>query len=48
MGNPASNNALATQTRNANGVPAAGFGRINTGSLGGNPRQGQLLVRFQF
>src|SRR6266567_5258181 len=59
MSDPVSTNALATQTRN-NGVPTAGFGYINSQSLGngstlnnntglgGNPRQGQLLLRFQF
>jgi hypothetical protein len=59
MADPISVNALATQSRNA-GVPTAGFGYINSLSLGngstlnnntglgGNPRQGQLLLRFQF
>jgi hypothetical protein len=60
MADPISVNALATQSRNLAGVPTAGFGYINALSLGngstlnnntglgGNPRQGQLLLRFQF
>jgi len=57
MNNPTSTNALATQTRNAQGVPTGGFGWINTGSLftlttgsGGaeSSRQGQLAARFVF
>ncbi|HKD04348.1 MAG TPA: TonB-dependent receptor [Bryobacteraceae bacterium] len=60
MADPISVNALATQSRNSAGVPTAGFGYINSQSLGngstlnnntglgGNPRQGQLLLRFQF
>jgi hypothetical protein len=48
MNNPTSTNALATQTMNAQGVPTAGFGWINTGSLFSGPRQGQLVARFQF
>ena len=48
MGDPTASNALATQVRNANGVPTAGFGRINALSLGGNPRRVQLLARFEF
>jgi hypothetical protein len=46
--NPDSTNALATPTRNAAGVPTAGFGRINPGSLYANPRSGQIVARFQF
>jgi len=60
MADPVSTNALAAQQRNAQGVPIAGFGYINSQSLGngstlnnntglgGNPRQGQLLLRFRF
>ncbi len=60
LADPTYNNAMATQTRNAQGVPISGFGYINALSpgnasvldnrtdLGGNPRQGQLLVRFAF
>ena len=42
-----SSNALATQTRNAAGVPTSGFGYMNSNSAGGQ-RNGQLLARFQF
>ena len=60
MADPVSTNALAAQQVNAQGVPIAGFGYINSQSLGngstlnnntglgGNPRQGQLLLRFRF
>ena len=60
MADPESGNALAPQNRNSQGVPISGFGRINSQSvgdaatlnnssnLGGEPRQGQLLLRFQF
>jgi hypothetical protein len=44
---PTSTNALATQTRNAAGVPTSGFGYMNATSAGGQ-RNGQLLARFQF
>jgi len=60
MADPVSTNALASTGRNPNGSLNAGFGYINSQSLGngstlnnntglgGNPRQGQLLLRFQF
>jgi hypothetical protein len=60
MADPVTANAMATQQRNALGVPISGFGYINALSpgnasvidnrtdMGGNPRQGQLLVRFKF
>ena len=60
MADPVSTNATAPQQRNAQGVPISGFGYINSQSLGngstlnnntglgGNPRQGQLLLRFRF
>jgi hypothetical protein len=48
MNNPTSTNALATQTANSQGVPTAGFGWINTGSLFSSPRNAQLVARFQF
>lgn len=60
MADPITTNALATQQRNAQGVPISGFGYINALSLGNgstlnnntglgnNPRQGQLLLRFTF
>jgi hypothetical protein len=47
MGTPTSTNAGATQSRNAQGVPIAGFGYINT-TGGSTPRTGQLVARFQF
>jgi hypothetical protein len=45
---PSSTNAAATQRVDANGKPLSGFGYINTGMLGGQPRTGQLVARFQF
>ncbi|MEP6961123.1 MAG: TonB-dependent receptor, partial [Acidobacteriota bacterium] len=40
--------ALTTQTR-TNGVPSAGFGFVNTGSVAAtSPRQGTLVGRFTF
>ena len=44
---PTSGNPLATQTRNATGVPTAGFGFVNANSAGGQ-RNGQLVARFEF
>lgn len=47
--NPLATNAAATQTRNAAGVPTAGFGWVNAnGAPGQNPRQGQLVLRLTF
>jgi hypothetical protein len=49
MANPDAGNPLATQVRNATtGVPQSGFGRINATNLGGDPRYGQLVGRFEF
>jgi hypothetical protein len=48
LNNPDSGNALATQVRNAAGVPVSGFGRINAGSVFSPPRSGQVVARFQF
>ena len=47
---PESGNALATQRVDANGVPIAGFGRINPAGFPGDfrPRTGQIVARFQF
>ncbi len=45
---PNSSNPLATQTRNAQGVPTAGFGYIIANSSGTTPRNGQIVARFQF
>ena len=46
--NPDSGNPLQTQQRNPQGVPTAGFGRINSSNLGSAPRNGQLVARFEF
>jgi hypothetical protein len=60
MADPVSTNALASQQRNSQGVPIAGFGYVNSQSLGNgstlnnntglgnNPRQGQLMLRLRF
>jgi hypothetical protein len=48
MNNPDATNPLQTQTRNAQGVPTAGFGRINTGTTFGPPRSGQLVARVSW
>jgi hypothetical protein len=48
MNNPTSTNALQTRAFNAQGVPTAGYGYINSGSLFSAPRNGQLIARFQF
>jgi hypothetical protein len=51
--NPTASNAFATQTRSANGNTSGGFGAIITNPSTGAvtfaaPRQGQIVVRFQF
>lgn len=46
--NPDTANPLATQQRNSQGVPTAGFGRINSSNLGAAPRNGQIVARFEF
>ncbi len=48
LNNPDAVNPLQTQTRNAQGVPTAGYGRINTGTVYGPPRSGQLVTRFSW
>jgi hypothetical protein len=48
MNSPTSSNSSATQTVNAQGVPTAGFGYINSGSTSSSPRRGQVVVRLQF
>jgi hypothetical protein len=48
INNPDSTNALLAPARNPAGVPTAGFGRINPGSVYANPRSGQIAARFQF
>lgn len=46
---PNPSTALATQTRNAAGVPTAGFGFVNTSTVGATtPRQGSIVGRFTF
>ena len=59
IADPVSTNATSAQQL-AQGVPIAGFGYVNSQSLGngstlnnntglgGNPRQGQLLLRLRF
>jgi hypothetical protein len=48
MNDPDASNPLTTQTRNAQGVPTAGFGRINTGSTFGPQRSGQIVARVSW
>ncbi|HYR87972.1 MAG TPA: TonB-dependent receptor [Terriglobia bacterium] len=48
--NPTSTNALATQTRDKDGKPTAGFGFLNTANAPSTPasRQGSIVGRFTF
>jgi hypothetical protein len=39
---------LEVATLPASGKVVSGFGRISTGSVFGNPRDRQIVVRFQF
>jgi hypothetical protein len=48
MGTPTSSNSLATQTVGPNGLTSGGFGWINYTALAVQPRNGQLLLRFNF
>lgn len=48
LASPDATNPLQTQTTNGSGVPISGFGRINSAMLGGTPRNGQIVARFQF
>jgi hypothetical protein len=48
LNNPDAGNPLQTQQRNAQGVPTAGFGRINTGTTFGPPRSGQIVTRLSW
>ena len=48
LNNPDAANPLQTQQRNAQGVPTSGFGRINTGSVFGPPRSGQIVTRWSW
>jgi hypothetical protein len=46
MNNPDAGNPLETQRVDAQGRPISGFGRINTGSVFGPARSGQIVTRF--
>jgi len=46
--NPTASNAGQLQLFNAAGKPTSGFGYIDTGSVQAQPRNGQLVARFQF
>jgi Carboxypeptidase regulatory-like domain len=48
MGTPTSTNSLGTQTLGPNGLTSGGFGWINYTALAVQPRNGQLLLRFNF
>ena len=48
LNNPDAVNPLQTQHDNAQGVPTSGYGRINTGTVYGPPRSGQLVTRFSW
>jgi hypothetical protein len=48
LNNPDAGNPLQTQTRNPQGVTTAGFGRINTGTVFGPPRSGQIVSRLSW
>jgi hypothetical protein len=48
MNDPSATNPMQTQTRNAQGVPTAGFGRIDTGSTFGPQRSGQIVARVSW
>jgi hypothetical protein len=48
LNNPDAGNPLQTPQRNAQGVPTSGFGRINTGSVFGPPRSGQIVTRLSW
>jgi len=47
MNDPVATNPLLPPT-NSNGVLTSGFGYINPGSLNSQPRNGQIVARFQF
>ena len=47
LNNPDAANPLQTQQTNAQGVPTSGYGRINTGTVYGPPRSGQIVTRYQ-
>ncbi len=47
MPTPSATNPAQTQTRNAAGVPTAGYGRIDATTVSGQ-RNGQIVARFEF
>jgi Carboxypeptidase regulatory-like domain len=48
MNNPDASNPLQTQRVDGQGRPIAGFGRIDTGSVFGPQRSGQIVMRFSW
>jgi hypothetical protein len=48
MNNPDATNPLQTQRVDAQGKPIAGFGRIDTGSVFGPQRSGQIVTRLSW
>ena len=48
LNNPDATNPLQTQQTNAQGVPTSGYGRINTGTVYGPPRGGQIVMRLSW
>ena len=48
LNNPDAANPQQTQTVNSAGVPVSGFGRINTGTVFGPPRSGQIVTRLSW
>jgi hypothetical protein len=48
MNDPVASNPLVTPTHNSSGALTSGFGYINAGSLNSQPRNGQIVARFQF
>ena len=48
MNNPDASNPLQTQRVDAQGKPIAGFGRIDTGSVFGPQRSGQIVTRVSW
>jgi hypothetical protein len=48
LNNPDASNPLQTQQRNSAGVPTSGFGRVNTGTVFGPPRSGQIVTRLSW
>ncbi len=48
MNDPVATNPLQTPTYNSSGALTGGFGYINPGSLNSQPRNGQIVARFQF